>query len=259
MVMRWLLLFMMLFSTPALAVEHAHPEVRPNLTLLADESLMLPLADLMRRYATTTHTPVTVVVKNATDAEHQIEQGLEAHVVLTANHALLDQITDQGLADVSSRHTVARTRLALVTTRNVRKSINLAERISFAAILRSTGSIPVLTTDGLSPDGERAQALLKNQEFSDNLRARLVIKSNAEEVFHSLRDENALALVLATSSIGEPDIEILSLLPDSLSPTVSYEVVVLGSELMTESGNFANFLTSRDAQAIWEHYGYQTR
>lgn len=219
---------------------------------------MLPLADLARDYAVRTHTPVTVVVKNATDAQLQIEQGLEAHVVLTANQPLLDRITDQGLADVASRKTVVRSRLALVTTRPVRATLNLAERISFAAILRATDPMPVLTTDATILAGEHSKALFTDQEFSENLRTRLITKPSTEELFNSLRDENALALVLVTSSIHEPDIEILSLLPDSLSPTVKYEVVVLGSELMKESNAFANYLTGRDAQAIWSHYGYQT-
>lgn len=258
MVMRWFLLIVMWMVSPAMAAEHLSPDPHPNITVLADESLMLPLADLTRDYAKRTHTPVTVVVKNTADAERQIGQGLEAHLVLTANRHLLDQITDQGSADVSSRHTIVRARLALVTTHRVRDSLNLAERISFAAILRATDALPVLATDETTPAGAQAKALLSGQEFSENLRQRLIVEPGTEELFDTLRDENALALVLATSSIGEPDIRILSLLPDSLIPAVHYEIVVLGSELMNESSAFAYYLTSRQAQAIWKHYGYQT-
>ena len=135
---RTLLILLMLFALPATA-----SEPRANLTILADESLMLPLARLTRDYATTTHTPLTVVVNNSAQAEHQIEQGLEAHVIITGDYPLLARLTDQGLTDVSSRRPVARTGLALVATREDSKRLKLAERISFAALLNATGNRPV--------------------------------------------------------------------------------------------------------------------
>ncbi len=250
-------LLLILFCQSAMAADSRY-EPRPNLTVLADESLMLPLAELTRDYATRTRTPVTVVIKNPEEAERQIEQGLEAHLVLTANGAMLNRITEQGLTDVSSRRLVARARMALVTSQEVRKTLNVAERISFAAMLKATTNLPIYALENDTPEGARAHALTVGQDFSERLAPRLSTKDTPEDIFNTLRDEPSLALMLATSSVGEPDIVVLSVLPEGVSPSVGYEVVVLGSELMDAAKSFAAYLTSKEAQAIFAHYGYQT-
>jgi molybdate transport system substrate-binding protein len=248
---------MVLVALPAWASGGSRYEPRANLTILADESLMLPLARLTRDYATRTRTPLTVVIKNPQDAEKQIEQGLEAHVIITADYPLLGRLTEQGLTDVSSRHSIARTGLALVATHDVKKTLNIAERFSFAAILKATGDAPIFSNAPLTLDGARVEALKKNADFAETLNARLSIKPNAEDVITALRDEGGVALLLATASLNEPDIKLLSILPEDISPSVTYDAVVLGSELMDEAKDFTSYLASREAQAIFAHFGYQ--
>lgn len=255
---KWILYFLIIFiAMPALANDGSRYEPRANLTILADESLMLPLARLTRDYATRTRTPVTVVTKNSEDAEKQIEQGLEAHVIITANYPLLNRLTEQGLTDVSSRHPIARTGLALVSTNEVKKTLNIAERFSFAAILKATGDAPIFANDPAMLDGARVEMLKKNADFSETLNTRLVSKATAEDVITALRDEGGVALLLATASIKEPDIALLSILPEDISPSVTYDAVVLGSELMDEAKDFTSYLGSREAQLILSRFGYQ--
>ena len=94
--MRRFILIAMLLAT-ALPVQADPAKMVPgnNLTILTDEDMMLPLAQLARAYSLETKTPLTIVMKNAEDAEAQIEQGLEAHVIITANYPLIQQLTDQ--------------------------------------------------------------------------------------------------------------------------------------------------------------------
>lgn len=246
---------LLLTCLPAQAVEVTQP--RPNLTILTDESMLLPLAQIARDYASESRTSLTIVVKNAEEAQKQIEQGLEAHLLITANEALIEQLTAQGLTNVSSRKPIARTQLALVTAGDLGEQANLARRISFASILAATPNLPIYADSPATLEGARAQALLNGYEFSGALAARLAVKSSHDEVITALRDAPSLALVLATEAVAEPDIRVVSLLHDEVSLPVTYDVVVLGSELMEASQAFANYLLNRPTRSIFARFGYQ--
>ena len=240
---------------------HAQPAPKmttpANLTILADEAMLLPIARMARAYSSKTKTPLTVVALNAADAEHQIEQGIEAHLVITANAALIGRLSEQGMTDVNSRRALARTQLALVTTSDLNKQADIAERISFASILSATPTLPIFYNEPTSMDGALAQKMRTDSEFSNILNARMASKPTLEEVIASLRDEPSLALILAADAVAEPDMRVLSLLPESISAPVTFEVVVLGSEAMSQARAFSNYLMTKDAQVIFSNLGYK--
>lgn len=90
---------------PAFAADQPH-EPKANLTILADAEFMLPAAQLVRSYSRQTDTPLTLVLKNPAEAEAQIMQGLEAHVLLTADANLVERLANQGLTDVNSTRAI---------------------------------------------------------------------------------------------------------------------------------------------------------
>lgn len=255
--MRFILLSLLLtfYCLPAQAMEAMKPKA--NLTILTDEAMLLPLAQIARAYASETQTPLTIVVKQADTAQRQIEQGLEAHLIITANYALIEQLTTQGLTDVSSRKAIARTQLALVAANDLGQQAGLAKRISFASTLAATPDLPIYANDPTTIEGARANALVNGFEFSPALANRLEAKPSHDEVITALRDAPSLGLILAAEAVAEPDIRVINLLPDDISPPVTYDAVVLGSELMGESTAFANYLSTRKTRAIFTQFGYQ--
>ncbi len=244
-------------SLPAHAQPAPKPTALTNLTILADDTMLLPMAHIARIYAKSTKTPLTIVALHANDVEHQIEQGLDAHVIITANAPLIGRLVEQGMTDVNSRRALARTQLALVTATDLNKQADIAERISFASVLAATPTLPVFCNDSTTRDGLLAQKLSAEGEFSKALTARIASKQNLEEVIASLRDEPSLALILAADAVAERDIRVLSLLPESVSAPVTFEVVVLGSESMKQARAFSNFLMTKEAQTIFANFGYQ--
>lgn len=236
----------------------ANGEAKANLTIIADEDMLLPLAQIARSYAMASNTPLTVVVKNADDAEHQIEQGLEAHVIITANYPLLERLINQGLTDVTSRRTVARTQLALVSTSNFAQQNRIAKRISFAAMINTTQDVPVYAIAPGTAEGDRAKQLTSGYEFSAALAPRIEVKPNREELIEALRDRESFGLILAADAADERDLTVISLLPPEISPPVTFDATVLGSESMSEAKEFVNYLSTREADTIFAHFGFQT-
>lgn len=252
-----LLILALLIQPPAMANTSIPAPEKNNLTILADTQLLLVLAPLMRSYTALTQTPLSVAMRDPITTETQIEQGLEAHVLITANHALIDRLSAQGLTNVTSRRTVARTQLALITTSALNDQATFARRISFAAMLYATPTLPVFVQAIGSDDGDRANALLVGHEFSSMLAQRIKSNPTEEEVLESLRDSNGLALMLASTATAEPDVRILAQLPDDLSPPVTFDAVVLGSESMNDANAFVAYLNSQAAQRIFTRYGFQ--
>ena len=228
-----------------------------NITILADDDMMLPLAQLARAYSLETKTPLTIVMKSADDAQAQIEQGLEAHIVITANYPLLDRLADEGLTDVASRKPIARTQLALVTVGDLNKEANIARHISFASMLYATNGMPVYMDDPSTIEGNRAAKLLSSHDFSGALASRIESKPTHDELIASLHDAPSLGLILAASAVTEPDVHVISLLADNVSPPVMFDSVVLGSEAMGDAKHFNDYLSTPKAHAILAHFGYQ--
>lgn len=227
-----------------------------NLTVLADPSLMLVMAELARSFSSETGTPLTVI-RTDTDPAQQIEQGFEAHILLSPDPTLVERLAQRGQIDVFGTQAFASTQLALVAPYRMKSKLTLAKRISFAALLFSQPELPIFINDSASIGGQRAQALMTGREFSHELTKRAAVKPSLDAIIEALAQQDSFALMLASSAVTEPDVTILSLLPDTTSEPVRYDAVVLASEAMEPSRGFTKFLRSAPAQAILLRYGFQ--
>lgn len=230
---------------------------KENLTILAEDSLLLPLAEINRAYAKETSTPITVIRNDNDDPARQLEQGFDAHILLSADPTLVQRLAQRGLIDVFGTQSFARTQLALVAPARMNQRLTLAKRISFAALLFSQPNLPIYASDPGTPSGLRAQALLEGREFSHELATRMVVQPDLNAVISKLKKEDGFALMLAARATSEPSLSIVSLLPETTSEPVRYDAVVLASGQMDEARNYTRFLASEKAQAIFARYGFQ--
>lgn len=229
----------------------------PNLTVLVEDSLLLPLSEITRIYAKEKGVSLTVIRLRDGDPAHALEQGFDAHILLSADPTLVQRLAQRGLIDVFGTRSFARTQLALVAPYRMKHKLALAQRISFAALLFSQPELPVYTNDPSTPGGLRAQALLDGREFSHELASRMVVKPSFADIIAALQKQDAFALMLAPNAVAEPEIALLSLLPENTSPPVRYDAVVLASDAMEPSRAFTKFLLSDAAQAVFAKYGFQ--
>lgn len=241
-----------LLAAPAQAV--APPS---NLTVLADASLMLPLAQLARDYATSTGTPLTIAVKSGEDAAQQIEQGLEAHVLLTANQPLVTELRNRGLTDVFNARPIVRTQLALVGSSDIMARTDFARHISLAAILYAQSDLPIYITPPNTHEGMRAQKLMEGKDYSDILTKRAVVLPTREAILRRLHAAPGFALLLSTDALNDPSLKVLSIFPDEIAKPVNYEAVVLASESMDETRRFIDYLLSNEGQQVFASFGFQ--
>lgn len=239
-----------------LSATAAKPAPANNLTVLADPGLVLVMAELARDYSTSTGTPLTVI-RTDSDPAQQIEQGFEAHILLSPDPTLVERLAQRGLIDVFGTHTFASTQLALVAPNRMQSKLALAKRISFAALLFSQPDLPIFVNDPTTVGGLRAQSLMAGREFSHELATRAVVKPSLEAMIAAMAKEDSFALMLASNAVTEPELTILSPLPESTSEPARYDAVVLASDAMEQARGFTKYLRSPEAQAVLIRYGFQ--
>jgi len=240
----------MLLVSPARAMTPA------NLTVLADASLMLPLSQLARNYTLKTGTPLTIAVQGGETAADQIAQGLEAHVLLTADQLLIASLRNSGVTDVFSAKPIARTQLALVGSSDIMARTDLARHISLAAILYAQPNLPIYITPPTTHEGARAQLLMEGKDYADMLKRVEVLPSRVA-VLQRLEAAPGFALLLATDALNNPSLKVLSVFSDAVAKPVNYDAVVLASESMEATRSFIAYLLSPEGQKIFAQYGFQ--
>lgn len=253
-----ILLGLCLITGPALA-ETPPDTPKANLTIIADGSLILPLSELARNYTKETGTPLTIIRNENDDPALQIEQGFEAHILLSSDPALIQRLAQRGLIDVFGTQPFARTQLALVAPYRMKSKLNLPNRVSLATVLLSQADLPVYVANPQTQQGLRAQALMSgDSDLAKELSARAVVQPDHEAVMYALRHADGLGLMLASEAVTEPDITIVSLLPDTSSEPVRFDALVLASEAMDQSRAFTKYLVGKEAQEILGRYGFQS-
>ena len=262
--MRFLVLMLSVWMGYAVTLHAAEPAPvsspppsPTNLTVLADPSLLLPLAQLARDYAKQTGTPLTIAVKDGEEAAQQIEQGLEAHLLLTANQPLVTVLRNRGLIDVFSARAFARTSLALVGSASLESRTDIARHISLAAILYAQPDLPIYITPTSTHEGNRALALMENPDYAELLKSRVIMVESREMAIRRLKRTPGFALLLATDALNDPALNVLHIFSAETAKPVNYEAVVLASESMAQTRQFIGYLFSPKGQQIFAHFGFQ--
>lgn len=248
-----LLLSLMLLVQPAAAAPAA-----VNLSVLADPSLLLPLTRIARDYSNRHGVPITLAVLSGEQAAAQIEQGLEAHVLITANQPLITDLRNRGLTDVFNARAIARTQLALVGSADILARTDFARHISLAAVLYAQSDLPIYITPPTTHEGARAKALMEGKDYSAVLSNRAIMLASREEVIRRLHAAPGFALLLATDALNDPSLKVLSIFADETAKPVHYEAVLLASEAMEETRGFIDYLRSPEGQHIFASYGFQS-
>lgn len=224
-----------------------------NITVLLDERLMLAGSDLARLYAQQEGRSLTIARTQPDRLAEAVGQGLEAHLIITADDALIRQLKAQGLVDIASIQALVETPVALVTTQRLNAQQSFAQYISVAALLYATPALPLYFPTDMSA---HTMELVKALEFPDRLRDRLQEKPTSAEVIEMLEKYDGIALLPVSDMKLYPRLALLQQLPVHLMPPLRYHVMVLASEYSSQAHQLIKFLRSAPAQEKLAAFGF---
>ncbi|MBN8543447.1 MAG: substrate-binding domain-containing protein [Alphaproteobacteria bacterium] len=232
----------------------AAPRELSNLTIIADPSLILPLSELVRDYSVQKRVAITLVSSEEKDPETLIGEGMEAHVLISADTELTTQLQLRGQVDVFAQSPLVRTEL--VMARRKEDSGSLRGQWTLANLFLNQGSaIPILL---LNPahyiEGSRSIAALNASEASLESRVMLDKKS---ELISRLKNEESAGILLGPDVLLDPELTVVSVIPETQYEPIVFMALTLASESMPKARQLVKFLQSDAAASTFAHYGFK--
>jgi molybdate transport system substrate-binding protein len=237
----------------ALACALAAPARAETLTVFAAASLKEALDEVVRAFEAASGHRVRISYGASSALARQIDGGAPAQIFISADEELMDF--------VESHSGLKRRRISLLTNSLVliapaAKVPRLRVEPGFAlGAALGNGRLAVADTQAV-PAGKYARAALESLRVWTQVQDRL---APAEDVRAALalvaRAEAPLGIVYRTDAQHEPRVAIVDTFPASSHPAIVYPVGVLRGAT-APADDFAVFLTSQDARAIWRRHGF---
>lgn len=183
----------------------------------------------------------------------QIEEGLDADVFFSAATKQMDALAEEGLVEESSVKDLLENKIVLIVLKGQEGNYSKFEDIANASTV-------ALGDPASVPAGQYAQEALGNLGLWDAVSAKASFGTNVTEVLNWVAEGSADAgVVYATDAATKDDtVSVVAEAPaDSLAEPVIYPVgLVENSTKKDAAEKFMEFLSSDDAAAVFEKYGF---
>lgn len=183
----------------------------------------------------------------------QIEEGLDADVFFSAATKQMDALAEEGLVEESSVKDLLENKIVLIVLKGQEGNYSKFEDIANASTV-------ALGDPASVPAGQYAQEALGNLGLWDAVSAKASFGTNVTEVLNWVAEGSAdTGVVYATDAATKEDaVSVVAEAPaDSLAEPVIYPVgLVENSTKKDAAEKFMEFLSSDDAAAVFEKYGF---
>lgn len=252
---RFALIYMIFFAFSALQA-HAQEAALPEITVLADENLQMPLVEIARLYTAKNHTTVTLWFTNAVGMVDAIRDGADADIVITADTQALQTLEYLGQLDVYATQTIAESPL-IIATRNNERAVERDVKLELMGLKLHSKERFTLVVINAQDRVEYAmtQQALKNSELLRDRPMELIAANDARDAKRLMEEHNAPALLLANDAFSDGSLKPLQRFPASVVTPAVYRAAVLAGDNMEQARVFIDALHTKAYRSAWEHYG----
>lgn len=244
-----------LFLILAAAQAQAQEDALPTLSVMADTALSLPMAAIARAYARDSGTAVALGFTDDPARGNLGTEGSNTDALVTMRSRWLEEVRQQGLADIHSETVVAAGRLVLVGPIDA-PDVRLAEDIPSGRLVSRLGTEAVVAVGNPEtfPEGGFAREAVKRLGGSADMEPYMLYTKDREQMLEMVRENNAYAIVLGGSARAW-GLHVVDAFPASSHQPIEYRAVALAGERMDEARRFLSYLRSRAAKEIFAAYG----
>ena len=225
--------------------------------VLAAASLQEALAEAADRWEQRGHAPPVLSFAASSALARQIERGAPADLFLSANQAWMDELDRQGLLRAGSHGPLLGNALVLVAPRRGgAQSVDLGDPAGFIAALGS-GPLAMGDPDAV-PAGSYGRAALQSLGLWRAVEARVARADNVRAALALVeRGEAPLGVVYASDAQASPAVRVVASFPEASHPPIRYPLAVLAASTHADAGDFALYLASDEAAAIFARHGFR--
>ncbi len=185
--------------------------------------------------------------------QQQIEQGGSADVLIAAAARPMDALQTANLILPGSRRNLVTNRLVLVVPANSSLGLASFQQLSDPAVQRiSVGEFRSV------PAGQYAEEVFRNLAILDALRPKLVFANNVRAVLAAVASGNVDAgIVYRTDARSSDRVRQVATASASLHSAIVYPMAIISRSRNAQAAQtYTQFLSSPDAQSIFERYGF---
>ncbi|BAY92391.1 MULTISPECIES: molybdate ABC transporter substrate-binding protein [unclassified Tolypothrix] len=245
--------FLVTASLPAVAPSPVLAQSQSTLLVSAAASLKEALEEIKPLYQQTNpNTNINYNFGASGALQQQIEQGAPADIFISAGKKQVDALEQKGLFLSGTRSVLAKNRLVLIVPKNVvgiTSFYNLKDSKIKKIAIGEPRSVPA---------GQYAEQVLQKLKILPQVKSKLVYANNVRQVLASVESGNADAgLVYVTDAKISDKVKIVVAADEKYHSPIVYPFAVLKSSKNADTAKeFAKFLTSNQAKAVLQKYGF---
>jgi molybdate transport system substrate-binding protein len=186
----------------------------------------------------------------------QIEEGAPADVFFSADEAKMDALEKKDLLAPGTRKSLLSNTLVIVVAGDSPLKITSPRDLATPAIMRIALADPKAV-----PAGIYAKEFLEKQKLWATVEPKVVPTENVRAALAAVESGNVEAgMVYKTDAAISTKVRVAFEIPPNEGPSISYPVaLVRGGKNAAAARKFLEYLSSRDAAKIFQHYGFITR
>lgn len=248
---RWLFLFAVFASAPALAAERA----QEPLMVFAAASLTDTLQKISNAYTASSGVPVKLSFAASSTLARQIEAGARADLFFSADREWMDYLQERKLIQAATRIDLLGNRLVLVAPCNSRVSVDLKPGAPLLAALGPSGRLAIADPDHV-PAGRYGKEVLTALGLWTSVEPRLVRAENVRvALMYVARGETPLGIVYSTDALADDRVRVVDEFPETSHAPITYPVA-LTAVASPAAAEYLRYLRSDAARKIFEQAGF---
>lgn len=197
---------------------------------------------------------LTIITGASSLLARQVAQGLEAHVIVTANRQWMDFLESNALIDPASRRPYVENSLVVTTA-----SQNVQAGFDFMALAShvGSGSRLALCGPGPVPCGVYAKDALVKAGMWDRVEPFIVYGQDAAAIRHWVERGTVAYGILYKSDLADNvRLRAISAVPPAFTGAVVYDIAAIAGQSPTQRQALLAFMTGAKAGAIMEAGGF---
>lgn len=187
--------------------------------------------------------------------QRQIEQGAPVDVFISAAVDKMDTLEKKDLILTETRRDLLKNRMVLVIQAGNKANLNITD---FSDLTTDQVNLIALGEPKSVPAGKYAQDVLNYFNMADKVNAKAVYGKDVQQLLNYVATGNVEAgIVYRTDGQVSDNVEIVAVAPEDSHSPVIYPVAVIKDSNTPEMGKeLIEFLSTDEAQAIFEEYGF---
>jgi len=187
--------------------------------------------------------------------QRQIEQGAPVDVFMSAAVDKMDALAEKDLIITETRRDLLKNQMVLVIQEGNKANLNITD---FEDLSTEKVNLIALGEPESVPAGRYAQDVLNSFNIADKVNAKAVYGKDVRQVLNYVATGNVEAgIVYRTDAQDSDNVEIIATAPEDSHSPVIYPVAVIKDSDTPEVGKeLIEFLTTEEAQAVFEDYGF---